>query len=73
MTSDELRKAVYLRPFRPVKITLQAGDPIVVRHPECIAVSGSWVAVVLEPEIPIFFEVHQVVSIQYLKNARARR
>ncbi|MBI4616289.1 MAG: hypothetical protein HY720_21945 [Planctomycetes bacterium] len=73
MTAEELKKIVFGKPFRAVRITLHAGDPIVVRHPECIAMSGSWVSVIPEPGPPIFFEVHQVVSVQYLKNGRARR
>ena len=71
MNSDKLREALFRKPFRPVRITLDAGDPIEVRHPEGILMNESW-GVILEGITPILFEPERVVSIRYLANGGRR-
>lgn len=73
MDTAKLRAAVGTRPFRPVRITLHAGPPIVVRHPEAIAIREQWVAVFRDPDPPLIFEAEMVVSIEYLRNGRTRK
>ena len=79
MNMPELRKLILQRPFRPVKIRIRAGDPLIVRHPDFIRTFGNdeesrWIAVTDGPDgPPVVYEVGEVVSITYIKNGNARR
>ena len=66
MNSEQLKGLIYKTPFQPVRLTLHAGPPVVIRHPENIAVSSSWVAIAQDPDPPHFFEADMVVSVEYL-------
>ncbi len=72
MDAAKLKAAVLDRRFRPVRITLNAGEPILVRHPENIMIGSEWVAVARDPDPPIIFETEEVVTIEYLRNGGAR-
>lgn len=72
MDAAKLRAVILERRFRPVRITLNAGSPIVVRHPENILISNEWVAVARDSDPPIVFEVEEIVSIEFLHNGGPR-
>ncbi|MBI2901158.1 MAG: hypothetical protein HYY17_13320 [Planctomycetes bacterium] len=73
MNAGELKRFVARRPFVPIRITLHAGDPIDVRHPENIIIREHWVFVLDDPMPPIFFQPDMVVSVKLLRNGGARR
>lgn len=45
MTVDTLRDLVLRRPFEPFVINLSSGESHEVRHPECLAISKTRIAV----------------------------
>ncbi len=71
MTSREFRKCVFRTPFQPVRITLDAGEPLEVRHPETIAIGPKMAVVMHDSGEVVLFEMARVVSVTYLK-AKAR-
>jgi hypothetical protein len=50
MTAETLRTLIHAAPFRPFHIHLADGQRVPVRHPDFIALSGSRVAVVIQPD-----------------------
>ena len=72
MNEPNFRKLVYRTPFHPVRITLDSGESVTVRHPERIGVVQSWVMAAATGG-PLFFEVERVVSVQSLRNGNGHR
>lgn len=72
MQVDRLRSLAHRSPFRPVRILLQNGDPIDVRHPENIHITDYVVFALLDPKTPILFEPESVIAVTRLSNGRWR-
>lgn len=63
------------RPFRPFRLTLHAGAPVTVRHPENFTIThdGAMILAFDPDQGALVFEPEMVVSVQHMRNgARAK-
>ncbi len=70
MKPELLRRTILKTPFRPVRIRLDLGDPLLVTHPENIGITNVLVLVSEGPEAPYFFEPERVVAIEHPKGRK---
>jgi hypothetical protein len=74
MRFETLRHRVLRRPFRPIRLTLDDGSKIVVRHPEAFMLSRMLCGVARDPEFPLLFEPEKVLSVEQLRaNGNGRK
>ena len=68
MTSDTIREFLHRQPFEPFVIRMSNGEVHEVRHPECIAVGKSRIAITdpRDDRYAVCSLIH-VVSIEYLQ------
>jgi len=50
MTTEQLKKVVTARPFRPFTLRMADGNSVTVQHPETIAYAGGRTAIVVNPD-----------------------
>lgn len=67
MKFETLHHLIHRRPFRPVRLTLDDGGKIVIRHPESIIVTWAMCLVDRGREYPLFFEPEKVLSLEFLR------
>ncbi len=70
MKFGTLHHLIRRRPFRPVRLTLDDGGRIVIRHPESIAVTWAICLVDRGRGDPLLFEPEKVLSLEYLRPER---
>lgn len=74
MRFETLRRLLLRKPFRPVRLTLDDGSKVVVRHPEAFMLSRMLCGVARDPEFPLLFEPEKVLALEQLRpNGNGRK
>lgn len=75
MRFETLRRLLLHKPFRPLRLTLDDGSKLVIRHPEAVMLSRLLCGVARDPEFPLLFEPEKVLAVERLRangNGRGR-
>ncbi len=70
MRIEQLRKAVFREPFRPVVITLRSGERFVVRDPESVLVHATMCVALHGDRDFTLFGSRQVASVRAARRVR---
>ena len=66
MTSEQIRKVVKRRPFRPLEILSDGGEKLIIRHPEAALIGRELIVVELPDGTMDFFEARNISKVRRL-------